>query len=573
MSSTASTVSIWLSRLRPAEAMSRRDTVAFGLIAILHVAALILMAATEADLVAKAAFLLVWGLLNFFWLALLRRPLVAVLLSLDFIVVLTLLSRFKFDKLWITVDFVDVMIIDQDTLAFLLAAIPSLRGSIALAAAGMAALLAGGWWLDRNRVGLRTSLIGGASCMAALVILALSFPTGLDEDFVSQNYVSKFARTGVEAVDEFARHGYLQSDASASGTLDPATAAACNPARKLPHIILLHDESSFDITVAPGIKVPPGYHDHFQSSDGKARKLIVEGAGGPSWFTEYNVLTGLSARSYGRFATSVTRIAAGRVHRGLPLSLSHCGYRTFSLYPFYGAFLGSRAFQTTAGIEHYMDMLDLGTRDFEADRFYYDQAIKVIERERGNGPLFLYVYTVANHFPWDTRLRPELTPDWHGLGNAPDVDEYIRRQGMTAQDYRELLARLKREFPTESFLIVRYGDHQPPEFGARILDPSIGKQELARRLEASDPRYFTTYYAIDAVNFTPADLASALDVLDAAYLPLVIQEAAGVPLDPGFSEQKKILQRCGGLFYRCAGGAEAKRFNRLLIEAGLIKGL
>ncbi|MEH2470587.1 putative CoA-binding protein [Nitrobacteraceae bacterium AZCC 2161] len=53
----------------------------------------------------------------------------------------------------------------------------------------------------------------------------------------------------------------------------------------------------------------------------------------------------------------------------LPLSLSRCGYKTFSLYPFYGAFLGSRAFQTTVGIAHYLDMVDLGTRDFEADSF------------------------------------------------------------------------------------------------------------------------------------------------------------------------------------------------------------
>ena len=58
-----------------------------------------------------------------------------------------------------------------------------------------------------------------------------------------------------------------------------------------------------------------------------------------------------------------------------------------------------------------------------------------------------------------------------------------------------------------------------------------------------------------------------------SYLPLVVQEAAGVPLDPTFSEQKRILERCRGLFYRCAGGVEARRFNRLLIEAGLIKGL
>lgn len=561
-----------LGRPVPTGTTSRRDGIVLWLVATLHLAALIIMAATEADPVDKAAFLLVWAVLNCFWLALVRRPTVAALMSLELVVALTLLSRFKYDKLWMTVDFVDLMIIDRDTSAFLLAAFPSLRGWIGLAATATAALLIAAWRFDRYRVRLRTSLAGGSLGLAALVTLSLSFPTGLHEDFIGENYVSKFARTGVEAIHEFATHGLLEADASAAGSLNAAPIATCHPQRKPPHIILLHDESSFDITAAPGIKVPSGYNSHFRSFDGKARKLVVEGVGGPSWFTEYNVLTGLSVRSYGRFATSVTRIAAGRVGRGLPHSLSRCGYKTFSLYPFYGAFLDSRAFQMTAGIARYLDMLDLGTRGFEADRFYFDRAVNIIERERGNGPLFLYVYTVANHFPWDTRLRPELTPDWRDLGNAPDIDEYIRRQGMTAHDYRRLLERLAQEFPAESFLIVRYGDHQP-QFGPRIIDPSLSKEALARRLEAPDPRYLTTYYAIDAVNFTPADLSSALDRLDAPYLPLVIQEAAGVPLGPSFLEQKKILQRCDGVFYGCAGGAEARRFNRLLIEAGSVKGL
>ena len=87
-----------------------------------------------------------------------------------------------------------------------------------------------------------------------------------------------------------------------------------------------------------------------------------------------------------------------------------------------------------------------------------------------------------------------------------------------------------------------------------------------------DPRYFTTYYAIDAINFAPVDVSSALDTLEGPYLPLVIQEAAGVPLDPTFAEQKKILVRCVELFYGCANGSEARRFDRMLIEAGLIKG-
>jgi hypothetical protein len=88
-----------------------------------------------------------------------------------------------------------------------------------------------------------------------------------------------------------------------------------------------------------------------------------------------------------------------------------------------------------------------------------------------------------------------------------------------------------------------------------------------------DPRYYTTYYAVEPVNYTLADLSSAVSPLDAPYLPLIIQELAGLPLDPSFAEQKKIFERCQGLFYRCTGAAEARRFNRLLIDAGLIKGM
>ena len=550
----------------------RGRTAALCLALLLHAGAIVLMFTTEVSLVGMAVFLFVWIMLNCLWLTLQGRPTVAALISLEILVALTLLSRFKFDKLWMTIDFVDVMIVDQDTTAFLLAKFPALRWWILLAAVATAVAIVSAWRLDRYRVSLQASLAGFTISAAAIVALSLFWPTGLNEDFEGRSYVSKFARTGVEAVHELSSHGYLDAAESASGYVTETADAGCHPARKLPHIILLHDELNFDITVAPGVNVPAGYHRHFQSFDGKARKLLVEGVGGPSWFTEYNVLTGLSVRSFGRFATSVTRIAAGRVYRGLPRSLQHCGYRTFSMYPFYGSFLGSRAFQTTTGIAHYLDMRDLGTSDFEADSFYYDRAIDLIGRERGKGPLFLYVYTVANHFPWDERLRPQLTPGWHDLGNAPDVEEYIRRQAMSAQEYRKLQETLAREFPAESFLIVRYGDHQP-QFGVRLIDSLLGKEELAKRAEASDPRYLTTYYAIDAVNFVPADMALALDRLDAPYLPLVALEAAGVPLDAGFSVQRSILQKCDGIFYGCEAGSQAKRLNWLLMDAGLIKGL
>ena len=60
---------------------------------------------------------------------------------------------------------------------------------------------------------------------------------------------------------------------------------------------------------------------------------------------------------------------------------------------------------------------------------------------------------------------------------------------MSFRDYAALLERLKRDFPDESFLLVRYGDHQP-EFASVILDPSLDETAINRRLMALRPALF-----------------------------------------------------------------------------------
>ena len=335
------------------------------------------------------------------------------------------------------------------------------------------------------------AVAGGVSCLAALVGLSFAMPIEPWETFYGNNYVSHFARSGVEAVYELMTRGFMESDAAVGDRLRLVPETACQPTRKPPHIIMVHDESSFDIRNAPGVKVPHGYGRYFRSFDGKERRFIVEGAGGPSWYTEYNVLTGLSARSFGRFSYFVTRIAVGRVLRGLPNALKRCGYQTFSLYPAYGAFMSAKNYQTTTGVERFVDQAGMGTTRVEPDRFYYDNAARMIEHNRGKGPMFMFVYLAANHFPWDYRWRPELAPQWKDLGNRPEVDEYLRRQTMGMQDYADFMARLKRDFPDESFLLVRYGDHQP-DFASVLLDPSLDDAGVAQRIKTYDPKYFTT---------------------------------------------------------------------------------
>lgn len=541
-------------------------------VAMPHLAALVIMVRTEADFGARCGFLLSWGILNFFFVALLRRPALSGALSLTLVVVLVLLSKFKHDVVQMTANFIDLMVIDRDTIAFLFTIFPNLRWSVISAGLVTIPLMYALWWLDPFRIRRLPALACMLACLAALVGYAFAWPDEAWRGYFDDGYLSKFSRSGVTAVSDFINYGFMESEAVATTRLKVPLVDSCAPTGRRPNIIMIHDESSFDIRQADGVKVPPGYGGHFKSFDGKERKFVAESNGGPSWFTEYNVLAGLSSRSFGRFSYFVTRIASGRVERGLPLALRRCGYSTLSLYPAYGAFMSARSFQTTTGIQRFLDARDLGAKDVEPDGFFYDKALQLMAEQPVNTPLFTFVYLAANHFPWETRFRPDLMPSWRAPGNAASVDEYLRRQTMSANDYSAFVAGLKKKFPAQPFLIVRYGDHQP-EFSPQLLDPGLDEAGIGKKLEKYDPRYYATYYAIDALNFEPVKSPTVMETIDAAYLPLVIQEAAGIPLDPSFEEQKSIMLRCKGVFYACKGGAEARRFNRLLIDAGIVKNL
>jgi hypothetical protein len=537
-----------------------------------HLAALAVMFHTEVDFSSRAGFLLSWGILNFFWIALLRRPALSGALSLTLVVVLILLSRLKHDIVQMTANFVDLMVIDRDTAAFLFTIFPNLRWSVIGAALVIIPLMYALWWLDPFRIRRLPAVACMLACLAVLVGYSFAWPDQAWRGYYDDGYLSKFSRSGVTAMSDFIKYGFMESDAVAAERLKVPLLDSCHPVGRRPHIIMIHDESSFDIRQAAGIKVPAGYGSHFKSFDGKERKFLAESNGGPSWFTEYNVLAGLSSRSFGRFSYFVTRIASGRVERGLPLALRRCGYDTISLYPAHGAFMSARSFQTTTGIQHFYDARDLGAKDVEPDGFFYDKALQLMSEAPPATPLFMFVYLAANHFPWETRFRPDLMPFWRKPGNEPVVDEYLRRQAMSAGDYGAFIAGLKKKFPAQPFLIVRYGDHQP-EFSPHVLDPGLDEAGVGKKLENYDPRYYATYYAIDAINFEPVQSPAVMDTIDGPYLPLVIQEAAGIPLDPSFEEQKSIMLRCKGVFYACKDGAEARRFNRLLIDAGLVRGL
>src|SRR5690242_20537432 len=210
-----------------------------------HMAALGLMLQTETDFGSRFGFLLSWSILNFFWITLLRRPALSGALSLTLVVLLVLLSRLKHDVAQMTANFVDLMVIDRDSAAFLFTIFPNLRWSVVGASVLIVPLMYALWWLDPFRIRRLPALACKLACLATLVAYSLAFPDEAWRSYYDDGYLSKFARSGVIAVSDFIRDGILESDPATTERLNIPLVESCHPAGRRPNIIMIHDESSF----------------------------------------------------------------------------------------------------------------------------------------------------------------------------------------------------------------------------------------------------------------------------------------------------------------------------------------
>src|SRR5208282_3371638 len=152
--------------------------------------------------------------------------------------------------LMMTANFVDLMIVDTDTVTFLFTIYPALRWIVALSVIAVVPIVMLAWRSDPFRVRRLTATTLALACVAGLTALEIQVPLLPFQAFYGGNQVSSFARSGVDAISELMMHGLMESDPVSADRLQPAEDLTCRPAKKPPHIILIHDESSFDIRMA-----------------------------------------------------------------------------------------------------------------------------------------------------------------------------------------------------------------------------------------------------------------------------------------------------------------------------------
>src|SRR5947207_5011453 len=234
-----------------------------SLIVAVHLAGLAVLLTTEYGPFAITLSVLAWVFVNCFLLVVLQRPGICAALALVFIVILIALSHFKFGILQLTLTFLDFLIIDRDTFSFLLSVFPRLQTPLLIAAIAAGPALWLIWRTDPLRISRRISLSLLAFSTVSISTMAVAVPEQPWEPFQGVNHISSLARSGVVAVSRLTSTGWIEADppghralglaadarAAAPVVLPPA--ADCDVSVKRPHIIMMLDESSFDVTAAP----------------------------------------------------------------------------------------------------------------------------------------------------------------------------------------------------------------------------------------------------------------------------------------------------------------------------------
>src|SRR5262249_32285476 len=121
--------------LTDVRALISSSRVWLGAIATLHLAAAGLLLWTEYDAVHYVLFVLAWALFNFAFLLALRRPALAATLALLLFYGVVAISKFKFGITWWTITFLDFLMVEPETAAFLFTVHPQLRVTLLIAAA------------------------------------------------------------------------------------------------------------------------------------------------------------------------------------------------------------------------------------------------------------------------------------------------------------------------------------------------------------------------------------------------------------------------------------------------------
>jgi phosphoglycerol transferase MdoB-like AlkP superfamily enzyme len=319
-----------------------------------------------------------------------------------------------------------------------------------------------------------------------------------------------------------------------------------------PDIVQVLEESTFDPSIFAACSVPECRLQLFQA-DARTRGtgvLRTHTFGGGTWVSEFATLTGMPQDIFGPGGMYAPYVLAPHVRDALAMQLRRLGYLTIAIYPTEGSFINGRNAYKSYGFDHLYDVNELKLDEWEeTDKQMFDAAKRVYDQVKKPGqPVFIMILTINQHGPHDDLPLAQLPAPFNrglltGLSPAATINfsAYLSR----LHDSDVAMRGLEHDFldRAQPTLLVHFGDHQPSFEG--MIRP------MARTLPLALQPYrdYLTYYMLKS-NFAGEPLPS-YPMMDIAFLPSMVLQAAGLPKDPYFSALHELRTRCNGLYDDC----------------------
>ena len=319
-----------------------------------------------------------------------------------------------------------------------------------------------------------------------------------------------------------------------------------------PDIVQVLEESTFDPSIFTACGAPECHLPMFQP-DARTRGtgvLRTHTFGGGTWVSEFATLTGMPQDIFGPGGMYAPYVLAPHVRDALAMQLRRLGYLTIAIYPTEGSFINGRNAYKSYGFDHLYDVNELKLDEWEeTDKQMFDAAKRVYDQVKKPGqPVFIMILTINQHGPHDDLPLAQLpTPFNRGLltGLSPAATINFSAYLSRLHDSDVAMRGLEHDFldRAQPTLLVHFGDHQPSFEG--MIRP------LARTLPLALQPYrdFLTYYMLKS-NYVGEPLPS-FPMMDIAFLPSMVLQAAGLPKDPYFSALHELRTRCNGLYDDC----------------------
>ncbi|MBX3588120.1 MAG: sulfatase-like hydrolase/transferase [Ramlibacter sp.] len=349
--------------------------------------------------------------------------------------------------------------------------------------------------------------------------------------------------------------------------LSPGPGASPTPA----DIVLFLQESQFNPAAISGC--PPAlcqsglFEARAETTDDGELRVHIQGGG--TWLSEFALETGLPHSIFGRAGEFAPFNIAPDVNRSFVRSLKSAGYHTVAIYPVRGGMMNARKAYEGYGFDEFLDASDLGipgTYD-TPDAVIHEAAVKALHAARQHGkPVFLMAVTIFNHGEHGVEMQRVPAPirDAAQATAGPDSEkanlaDYVWRTREFEAAYNQTRdAVLGSSRPA---VLAWFGDHQPP-FGSA---PGLRDRIRASVTKPAVPDRYVTWYNI-STNRSPAPTAGKRHRIDIAFLPGLLAQRAGVPLDDWLAANVLVRERCAGLLIECADASTRSAYLSYLFD-------